>query len=200
MTEQQTEQQTEQRGSGAAPAKLSLGVGVLVLALTLVSGARDLGLSLARWDQIVAVTPGDPLPEFQAQLDDGSPFSPAQLQGQVSMLTFWATWCHACGLEMPTVAAVEQHYAQAGAEFQIYGINRDSGPINQRKVKVMAYADERGLEFPQVYDDGGIAQAFGVEQIPYMVIVDRHGQIRHLHLGRVSERTLREEIDALLAE
>ena len=45
-----------------------------------------------------------------------------------------------------------------------------------------------------------VSEAFDVEQIPYMVIVDRKGQIRHLHLGQVSERTLRSEIDALLDE
>jgi hypothetical protein len=33
-----------------------------------------------------------------------------------------------------------------------------------------------------------------------MVIVDKRGKIRHVHMGRVSERTLGKEIDALLAE
>jgi hypothetical protein len=100
---------------------------------------------------------------------------------------------------MPTVDAIAQHYSER-PDVRIYGINRDSGPPTQRRKKVEAYLDARELAFAQVYDDGQLARAFAVEQIPYMVIVDRQGQIRHLHLGQVSERTLRSEIDALLDE
>jgi peroxiredoxin len=174
-------------------------VGVLLVAGALISGARDLGIGLEHFDEILAVTPGDPLPTFSLPLDDGSHFEPATLAGQVSVLTFWATWCHACGLEMPTIGAVDRHYAQ-NDRVKIYGINRDSGEPQARRRAVSAYLAERSLTFTQVYDDGRLAQAFGVEQIPYMVIVDPHGQIRHLHLGQVSERTLVDEIDELLEE
>jgi cytochrome c biogenesis protein CcmG/thiol:disulfide interchange protein DsbE len=174
-------------------------VGGLIIALALVSGARDLGIGLDNFDSYLKVTPGDPLPEFAAKLDDGSAFTPATLAGEVSLLTFWATWCHACGLEMPTVDAIAEHYAER-PDVRIYGINRDSGPPTERRKQVEAYLDERELAFPQVYDDGQLARAFDVEQIPYMVLVDRQGQIRHLHLGQVSERTLRSEIDNLLEE
>lgn len=174
-------------------------IGSLIVALALVAGARDLGIGLDKFDSYMKVTPGDPLPEFASKLDDGSAFTPATLAGEVSLLTFWATWCHACGLEMPTVDAIAEHYAES-PDVRIYGINRDSGPPSQRRKKVEAYLAERELAFAQVYDDGQLAQAFDVEQIPYMVLVDRQGQIRHLHLGQVSERTLRSEIDALLDE
>ena len=63
-----------------------------------------------------------------------------------------------------------------------------------------AYLAERELEFPQIFDNGQLAGAFGVEAIPHMVLIDKHGHIRHVHMGRTSEGTLREEIDALLAE
>ncbi|PRQ08681.1 TlpA family protein disulfide reductase [Enhygromyxa salina] len=178
---------------------LQLVVGVVVVALALVTGARDLGISLDNWDSYTPVTRGDPVPQFATQLDDGTPFGPAQLEGQVSLLTFWATWCHACGLEMPTVAAIERGYA-AEPGFAVYGVNRDSGEIKARRKIVAAYLADRELGFPQIYDDGQLARAFGVEQIPYMVLVDKHGNARHMHLGQVSERTLRAEIDALLAE
>lgn len=173
-------------------------VGGLVIALALLSGARDLGIGLERFDDLLAVSPGDPLPRFASKLDDGSAFTPDTLEGQVSLLTFWATWCHACGLEMPTIGAVASHYS--GDNVVVYGINRDSGEPQQRRKAVQAYLHTRELSFPQVYDDGQLARAFGVEQIPYMVIVDKRGQVRHLHLGQVSERTLRSEIDALLEE
>ncbi|PRQ02995.1 Thiol-disulfide oxidoreductase ResA [Enhygromyxa salina] len=180
--------------------RLGLVVGALVVALTLLSGARDLGLGLDNWASYTPVTPGDPLPEFAVQLDDGSSLSSADLEGQVSLLVFWATWCHACGLEMPTVVEIDQRYAERGGEVRVYGVNRDSGAPAERRALVEPYAASKGMDFAQIYDDGQLAQAFGVEQIPYMVLVDKRGAIRSLHLGQVSERKLRGEIDALLDE
>lgn len=179
--------------------KLPMLIGAVVVSLVFVAGASDLGIGLKNWDSYTPVSRGDPVPDFATQLADGTPFSPAQLEGQVSLLTFWATWCRACGLEMPTVAAIERGYAKQ-PDFQVYGVNRDSGPPVQRRELVEAYLEDRQLGFTQIYDDGQLARAFGVEQIPYMVLVDKHGNARHMHLGQVSEQTLRSEIDALLDE
>lgn len=179
--------------------RLERGVGILVLVLAVIAGARDLGVGLDNWDRYSPVSVGEPLPDFATRLEDGAPLRAADLRGQVTLLTFWATWCHACGLEMPILAALEQRYA-GEADFVIYGINRDSGPPRERRALVETYLRERELGFAQVYDDGQLATVFGVEQIPYLVLVDRQGQIRHLHLGRTSERTLSKQIDALLAE
>lgn len=173
-------------------------VGGLVLALVLVAGARDLGVGIENWDSYSPVGPSDPLPEFRAKVSDGSTLTPEALEGQVSLLTFWATWCHACGLEMPVLSAIEERYA--GTDLRIYGVNRDSGDPRERKAAVEAYMIDHEIGFAQIYDNGQMAQAFGVEGIPHMVVVDKRGEIRHVHMGRVSERTLRKEIDALLDE
>lgn len=175
-----------------------LGVGLLVIVLALFAGARDLGIGLENWDSYSPVGPSDPVPEFEVQLSDGSVLTPAALEGQVSLLTFWATWCHACGLEMPTVVAIDDAYADT--DLRIYGVNRDSGEIAKRRAEVEAYMAERNMDFPQIYDNGQLARAFEVEVIPHMVIIDRQGEIRHVHMGQVRERTLRREIDALLDE
>jgi thiol-disulfide isomerase/thioredoxin len=172
--------------------------GALVIALTVVAGARDLELGIRNWDNVGPVGPRDPVPEFRAQVSDGSVLTPAAFEGQVSLLTFWATWCHACGLEMPILSAIEQQYA--GTDLRIYGINRDSGDITERKAAVEAYMVDHEIGFPQVYDNGQLARAFKVEAIPHMVIIDKRGEIRHVHIGQVGEGKLTDEIDELLGE
>lgn len=173
-------------------------VGALVLTIAMVAGVRDLGLGIRNWDEHGPVGPADPVPEFRARVSDGSVLTPAKLEGQVSLLTFWATWCHACGLEMPILSKIEQRYA--GSDLHIYGVNRDSGELAERKAATERYMLDHEIGFAQIYDNGQLAQAFKVEAIPHMVLIDKRGQIRHVHMGRVSERTLRKEIDALLAE
>lgn len=192
---------TDQAGLSSNPRRRGapeLVVGVVVLALALLAGALDLGIGLQNWDSYSPVKPSDPVPEFRVRLSDGSVLDSSELRGQVTLLTFWATWCHACGLEMPTITAIDRAYA--GTDLRVYGVNRDSGEPREREAAVAAYMAKRDMGFLQVYDDGLLAQAFGVEAIPYMVIVDRRGDVRHMHMGQVSERTLRNEIDGLLAE
>lgn len=177
---------------------LERAVGASVLALALLSGAHDLRAGLQAWDEVVAVSPGEALPAFEVRVDDGSRLRSDELRGRVALLTFWATWCHACDREMPTIIALDERYDDE--QLKVYGINRDSGDPHLRRAGVEAHMAERGMNFAQIYDDGTLARAFGVEQIPYMVVIDKRGEIRHLHLGQVSERALRREIDALLAE
>ena len=153
---------------------IALVAGVVLLALALVSGVRDLGFGIEHWDEVGPVGPHDPVPDFRAKLSDGSVLTPAALEGQVTLLTFWATWCHACGLEMPILAAIEDHYE--GSDLHIYGVNRDSGKFDERQAAVEAYMLERELEFPQIYDNGPLAQAFKVEAIPHMVVIDKRGE------------------------
>jgi cytochrome c biogenesis protein CcmG, thiol:disulfide interchange protein DsbE len=180
------------------PERAATIVGGLVVSLALLSAGQDLGISLSNWDSYSPAGPRDPVPEFRAQVSDGTVLDPAALVDQVSLLTFWATWCHACGLEMPILAELEDAYV--GSDLRIYGVNRDSGDPREREAAVAAYLAKRELEFPQIFDNGQLAAAFGVEAIPHMVLIDKRGQIRHVHMGRTSERTLRSEIDALLAE
>ena len=114
----------------------------------------------------------------------------------MSVLAFWATWCGPCGREMPTLQALHESYE--GEPVQVIGVNRDrEGPVPQL---VEAYRSERELSFPVVHDAGAMGQAFRVSLIPHMVIVDQQGKIRYVHQGTVSQKQLRVEIDALLAE
>lgn len=171
-------------------------VGTIVLALVTLAALRDVETSVTNWDSYGPVSVDDPLPAFSVRLDDGTPLAHTDLEGQVSLLTFWATWCHACEAEMPTITALQSRYASEG--LQIYGVNRDSDPIRQRRAKVERFTAANGMRFPQIYDDGQLARGFRVEAIPHMVLVDRDGRIRYVHIGRVSERVLRREIDDLL--
>jgi cytochrome c biogenesis protein CcmG/thiol:disulfide interchange protein DsbE len=44
---------------------------------------------------------GEPAPDFQLTLIDGSHVQLSELRGQVVVLNFWATWCVPCRRELP---------------------------------------------------------------------------------------------------
>jgi peroxiredoxin len=53
---------------------------------------------------------------------------------------------------------------------------------------------------PVLLDFGSVAEAYGVEAIPYLVLVDGAGTVRAVHLGRSPDPAAALGLDALLAE
>lgn len=198
-----TRAQVPAEGEGAATEPPSLGssqaallASALSLGAVLASGGHDARLYFDRWDRWGPLGPSDELPKFVARGFDGPELRDADLEGKVTVLAFWATWCGPCAREMPTLETLHRSYADAPV--QVIGVNRDrEGDV---PALVAGYRQAKGLSFRMVYDAGGIGQAFRVSLIPHMVIVDKRAKIRFVHQGAVSESALRKEIDALLAE
>jgi thiol-disulfide isomerase/thioredoxin len=168
---------------------------VLLLAV-LVSAVGDLRLYFTDWDRWGPLGPEDEIPRFSVPGVDNAGISNQSLDGQVTLLTFWASWCGPCAQEMPAIEAVSQAYADRGV--RVVGVNRDrEGDVVEI---VRTYKAEKGLSFDMVLDPGTIGKAFRVSMIPHLVIVDAASHIRFVHQGRVSESIIRKEVDELLAE
>jgi thiol-disulfide isomerase/thioredoxin len=178
-------------GSSIAPALAAS----LTLAIGVVSGSLLSWGSLQSWDQLGPLGPADPLPQFSERLAAGGELSHADLQGQVTLLTFWASWCGVCHSEMPTIAEVDERYRERG--LRVYGVNIDREG-DQAEI-VDRYARRKSLEFPMVLDAGKMSRSFRVSLIPHIVLVDGQGRVRHVHQGRVRAAVLNEEIEGLLA-
>ena len=193
----------------AAPATAPCSAG-RPLAWTLVGGAtmvavasaavHDLKLFTERWADWGPLGIGEDIPDFHAEGGDGPDLGLDDLPGEVSVLTFWATWCGPCRRELPVIDALAREYGPAveSGRLRFVAVNRDrEGDVEQL---VRAFKQEHGLDLPVVHDAGSAGRAFRVSMIPHLVLVDRAGRIRHVHQGQVGEGTLRDEIEALLAE
>ncbi|MFV8750818.1 TlpA family protein disulfide reductase [Nannocystaceae bacterium ST9] len=178
--------------------KIELLAGLALVGLVGFTGALSLGQALDDWDLSAPVGPAEPVPEFTIPLTDGTTLRSDALAGRVTMLTFWATWCGACSLQMPTYAALEDRFADT--DLRIVGVNRDDLPPGRREQAIADYAAAKHIEFPHALDDDRMARAFRVSGIPHVVLIDRAGQIRFVHVGQVREKVLAREIDALLDE
>lgn len=93
------------------------------------------------------------------------------------LVTFWATWCGPCRVEMPALEALYAKKRAAGLE--ILAVNED-----RDREKVAAYLKDRALSFPLLIDpDGKVAEAYGVEGLPTTVLIDRKGQVVRVESG-----------------
>ena len=114
--------------------------------------------------------------------------SQADLEGQVSLLNVWATWCVACRVEHPYL----KQLAQQG--IPLFGINyKDNDVAAQR------WLDELGdpYRFNIADHEGTLGLDLGVYGAPETYLVDATGVIRYRHVGVVDERVWKTVLEPL---
>ena len=83
-----------------------------------------------------------------------------------------------CVSELPYV--LEVYDKHGGEDFEIIGISLD----NEDKSAFLAFLEEHGMRWPQIYDgkgwQAGIGQVYRVRSIPRMLLLDRQGVIRYM--------------------
>lgn len=149
------------------------------------SSSQSAGVAPSTGKRLLALT----LPDA-----DGTPQALADWAGEIIVVNFWATWCPPCKREIPDFIEVfEQHRAQ-GVRF--VGLSIDT-PEN-----VAAFASEMGVTYPLLIGDADtlqLATALGnpAQGLPFTVILDRRGMIRHITLGTMKKSDLAAKIEAL---
>jgi thiol-disulfide isomerase/thioredoxin len=122
---------------------------------------------------------------------DGRTISSADLQGKVTIINFWATWCPPCRAEIPDLVALQTKY---GDRLQIVGVSQDEGPVDG----VKRFAAAQQMNYPVVMTSPEIEKAFpGVTALPTSFILDRQGRIVQRHVGLLNPTVTEQETRAL---
>lgn len=137
-----------------------------------------------------------PAPVYSAKTPGGADFKSADLKGKVVLLDFWATWCGPCMQAIPKIQELSVKFKDQ--DVAIIGINRDKAGDED---KVRKTIERRELTFGQVMDtDGAIAKAHKVTALPTVLLIDKEGVIRAVHVGYGPGKAelLADEINKLL--
>lgn len=119
---------------------------------------------------------GKIMPDFNMNDIDGRQQSIRTLisKNKITILDFWASWCGPCRHEMPLMKGILEQYANRG--LGIVGISLDE---NMQAWK--NGVETMNMNWPQLSDLHGwhnsAAQMFGVQSIPFTVVVDSNGKI-----------------------
>jgi len=174
-----------------------LAFGLLVAALAPAASADERALAaLLKTLDLRGYTPRPAPPQFNGSTLDARQLSLTEYRGTVIVLTFWASWCLECRVDMPALERLQREFSSRG--LAIIGVN-----ARENKEDVRRYAKELGLTFPLVLDrDGKINALYGVIGLPTTFVVGRDGRAVAFAIGprQWESAPARALIAALLAE
>jgi thiol-disulfide isomerase/thioredoxin len=122
---------------------------------------------------------GSVLPDFELQQFGTKKTLPVSKLGtKVTLINFWATWCEACMVEMPSLVKLRKAYKDKG--FDLVEIDVDEKPESVLP-KVLK---ELGVDFPVYLDpDAKLAELFDVHAIPLSLIIDKDRKVLMIETG-----------------
>ena len=143
----------------------------------------------------LAVAAQDETAELRGFLTSGEPFDLAQYRGKLVMVPFWATWCPACRAEFPMWQRVYERYRGQGFEMVAVSIDY-SGEDPARFQRANAYTVPMMWRFDERETDSFPS----IRRTPTVYFIGPDGTVALMHIGRMSEQQLTDNIEVLLPE
>ena len=134
------------------------------------------------------------VPDVEFQTLEGKSFRLKELQGQVVLLNFWATYCIPCREEIPALNTLQR-------ELQAQGLKIVGASLDDTIDGVNAYQKEVAKFEYQVLLGGSDAKVkFQQSVLPTTYLIDRQGRMRQKIIGARDKAGWESAVKPLLAE
>ena len=125
-----------------------------------------------------------------------------QYRGKAVLITFWATWCEPCKVEIPWMIEFQQKYSPRG--FTILGISMDEDGKKAiepflEKERFDVHGQKEAMSYPILLGSDAIAEKFGgILGLPTSMLISRDGKKVRTIVGLVNHDDISKAIENLL--
>jgi peroxiredoxin len=158
----------------------------------------------AQADRPAGAWVGKPAPPFELETTDGEKLSGDALQGQVTLLDFYATTSGFSKWQLGLLEQVWKRYEDKGV--RIIGVSQDraDGPGSRTREQILQHRDQLNLTFDIALDPARtVGDLFQVVSYPTLVVIGKTGVVEAVHVGGARDedliRQLETQLDLLLA-
>ena len=133
-------------------------------------------------------------PDVQFQTLAGKPFRLKELQGQVVLLNFWATYCIPCREEIPALNSLQHELESQGLRIVGASLDDSIDGVNAYQQDVVKF------EYQVLVGDNDAKVKFEQAVLPTTYLIDRQGRIRQKIIGARDKAGWEAAVKPLLAE
>jgi cytochrome c-type biogenesis protein len=141
-----------------------------------------------------STTTFETVPDVEFQTLAGKPFRLSELQGQVVLLNFWATYCIPCREEIPALNSLQHDLEAQGLKVVGASLDDDAASVNSYQKEV------RKFEYEVLLGGSDAKTRFEQSVLPTTYLIDRLGRIRQKIIGARDRATWEAAVKPLLAE
>ena len=133
-------------------------------------------------------------PDVEFQTLAGKPFRLKELQGQVVLLNFWATYCIPCREEIPALNELQSELQPQGLKIIGASLDDDADGVNAYQQEVAKF------EYDVLLGGNDAKIKFQQAVLPTTYLIDRQGRIRQKIIGARDKAGWADAVKPLLAE
>tara|TARA_B100000315_G_scaffold260684_2_gene324063 strand:+ start:3955 stop:4449 length:495 start_codon:yes stop_codon:yes gene_type:complete len=137
-----------------------------------------------------------PSPDFQFTTLSGERLTKQSLNGNPTLLMFWATWCGICRDELPWIHKLDTKAKSMGLQIVAVAFADDKDSVEEYVEKHQSV-----FSFHTAFDvDNKVSSKFRVRATPTFFLLDGNGDVLLMHIGGgiLGDTNFRRLMNALL--
>jgi len=149
-----------------------------------------------KFDNIKAMSPGQPSPDFTAYDINGKEYHLKDFAGKPLYIDLWATWCSPCRAEIPFLDKLKELYKNKPVNF----LSLDVYDQKDKWEQMVKQQKMNGWQLINTNRDMPFLKKYVVDGIPRFILLDKNGKIIDANAPRPSEKRLVSLLDKTLQE